>query len=98
MSYVIYETNTTYLARIFKNGYWQDAKSATKSGATRMFNNLVKAGKIDPATHRIVETSIFHAQIEKFVEKTNLLSGKKFVQRVNTPASCDPSTETYHSM
>lgn len=32
------------------------------------------------------------------VEKTNLLTGKAIQVSINTPASADPSTETYHCM
>lgn len=34
----------------------------------------------------------------KMVEKTNLMTGKKFMQRADTPRSCDPSTELYWTM
>ena len=35
---------------------------------------------------------------EKTEEKVNLMTGKKFTQSVNTPRSCDPSTELYWTM
>ncbi len=46
----------------------------------------------------IADSHVFHTTIEKQVTKRNLLSGKEFQQPINTPASCDPSTETYHCM
>ena len=35
---------------------------------------------------------------DRIITKTNLLSGVEFEQRADTPRSCDPSTELYHSM
>ena len=35
---------------------------------------------------------------DRVITKTNLLSGVEFEQRADTPRSCDPSTELYHSM
>ena len=35
---------------------------------------------------------------DRMITKTNLLSGVEFEQRADTPRSCDPSTELYHSM
>jgi hypothetical protein len=35
---------------------------------------------------------------DRVITKTNLLTGVEFEQRADTPRSCDPSTELYHSM
>ena len=35
---------------------------------------------------------------DRMITKTNLVSGVEFQQRADTPRSCDPSTELYHSM
>ena len=35
---------------------------------------------------------------DRMITKTNLLSGVEFEHRADTPRSCDPSTELYHSM
>lgn len=34
----------------------------------------------------------------RMVERTNLMTGKKFQEDVNTPYYCSPSSETYWSM
>lgn len=34
----------------------------------------------------------------RMVEKTNLMTGKKFIEDVNTPYFCSPSSESYWSM
>jgi hypothetical protein len=98
MSYVIYEISTTKFVRILRNGYWQDADYKTKGAATAAANRMTVEGKINSTTHAIAERSHFHAKIEKTETKRNLISGKEFTQPVNTPSSCDPSTETYWSM
>ena len=46
----------------------------------------------------LAEAQYFHMFIEKRVTKRNLMNGEEFTQTVNTPLSCDPSTETYWSM
>jgi len=33
-----------------------------------------------------------------FVEKTNMMTGEKFMERYDTPYYCSPSSETYWSM
>ena len=35
---------------------------------------------------------------ETYVVKTNMMSGKKFTERYDTPYYCSPSSETYWSM
>jgi hypothetical protein len=96
--FVLFNIETTRFARIFRNGRWQDAKfateSAAKSGATRMAK---KDRSFDISNHAIMEASEF-AKIEKTETVYNLLTGLPVVQSVNTPLSCDPSSETYHCM
>ena len=97
MSYVIFEKSTTKLVRIFRNGYWQDAVFKTEAAARAGFTRLRKAGKVHPMYFDILPADEFY-KIEKTETRINLLSGKPFTQRVNTPACCDPSSETYWSM
>ena len=46
----------------------------------------------------IAEAVDFHNNIEKSVEKTNLMSGKPYMERINTPACVSPASERYWSM
>jgi hypothetical protein len=46
----------------------------------------------------IAHSDNFHKNIERRVEKTNLMTGEKFTQPANTPRSCDPSSELYWVM
>jgi hypothetical protein len=43
----------------------------------------------------IVDTKSYKPRM---VERTNLMSGKKYQEDVNTPYFCSPSSETYWSM
>lgn len=96
MSYVIYDTTTTRFARVMRNGYWQDADYKTEGAAKRALTTIQR---VHPSqTFAIAERSEFHAKIEKQETKINLQSRKEFTQPVNTPLSCDPSSETYWSM
>ena len=43
----------------------------------------------------IVDTRHYQAPM---VERTNLMTGKKFMEDINTPYFCSPSSESYWSM
>jgi hypothetical protein len=45
----------------------------------------------------IVDVDLY-SLIEQQVEKTNLMTGKKYRESVNTPLHLSPSSETYWSM
>jgi hypothetical protein len=45
----------------------------------------------------IVDSKTFYEN-EPMVERTNIMSGEKYMERKSTPACCSPSTETYWSM
>jgi hypothetical protein len=98
MSYVIYDKVSTQLLRIFRNGFWQDAcfatESAAKAGLTRAVN---KDGEALREQYVITSVEEF-SKIEKMKEVRNLMSGEMIRIPVNTPRSCDPSTELYWSM
>ena len=46
----------------------------------------------------LADSEYFHQRIEKSQLKRNLMTGQWFAQPVNTPRSCDPSSELYWSM
>ena len=48
--------------------------------------------------YAIAETDYYAKNIERMVEKTNMMNGKKFMESINTPYFCSPSSETYWSM
>ena len=97
MNYVIFEKATTQIVRIMRNGLWQNAEYQTEAAARAGFTRLRKQGKVHPMYFDILPYDEFF-KIEKTETRINLISGKPFTQRVNTPLCCDPSSETYWSM
>lgn len=93
--YVIYnkETTSTVRARAYGKEYYA-SEAAAKAGLTR----LAKQGKIVADQHAVAELGYFRDNIEKYETVTNLMTGEKVRQSVNTPLSCDPSSETFWSM
>ena len=94
MTYIVYnkETTKTIRAKAYGKEYY-----ATEAAAKAFLTRMVKMGyrKEDFA---VAEISDFRANIEKYETVTNLMSGKPVRQSVNTPLSCDVSSETYWSM
>lgn len=46
----------------------------------------------------IAEIGYYADKIEKQVERINMMTGKKYMESVNTPRYCSPSSESYWSM
>ena len=108
--FYIYEKSTTYIiGKPDRNGvarpdHSQSYKTmaAAKAGLTR----IAKAEgllKTDPnyAEYRyaICEAELFHKLVEKKVQKTSYMDKTKtWMEPVNTPYYCSPSSETYWSM
>ena len=94
MAYVVYnkETTKTIRAKAYGKEYY-----ATEAAAKAFLTRMVKMGyrKEDFA---VAEIGDFRTNIEKYETVTNLMSGNPVRQSVNTPLSCDVSSETYWSM
>ncbi len=92
MSFVIYHDETTRLHHNPKRPTTQSwaTEGAAKAARTR--------AKLDPDVWLISLADHFFRNIELNVRKRNMQSGRWFTISVNSPASCDPSTETYWSM
>jgi hypothetical protein len=91
MTHVIYNKDTTRLLNT--------TTYATRSTA---WAGLTRAAKADctliKADYDVADYHMFHNFIEKQVTKTNMMSGKEYQERANTPISCSPASETYWSM
>jgi len=48
-------------------------------------------------TYKVVDGYEFNV-VETFVTRTNMMSGKTFQERYDTPYYCSPSSESYWSM
>lgn len=99
MSYVVYNTETTKTlsVRARSAGMWKDtwkSAGAAKAALTREANK----GRVNKDDYDIAELGKFRATIEKLVERTNIMSGKKYHEPVNTPGYLSPSSEAYWSM
>ena len=107
--FYIYENSSTYIiGKPDRNGvvrpdHRQTYKTmaAAKAGLTR----IKKAENLLPTDpnyadfrYAICEAEKFHRDIEKSVKKKNLMNGKEFMEKVNTPHYCSPSSESFWSM
>jgi len=67
---------------------------------------LIEKRDFDPVTHDYIQTVVqdkiaqgFLVLVhETFVTKTNLMGGKQFTERYDTPHFCSPASESYWSM
>jgi hypothetical protein len=91
MTHVAYNKETTVLLK--SNTYY-----ATKGAAKAAITRAAKAGKIAAADFAVAETNLFFNFVEKSTTKKNMMSGKEYTERANTPISCSPASETYWSM
>jgi len=100
MSFVIYNKETTriLMVRARSVGCYTDRWATEGSAKATLTRKEKKDAEFNRDEFAIAETANFFANIEKTETRTNILSGKEFTQGVNTPACCDPSTETYHCM
>ena len=96
MSYVVYHKETTRY--LITKGRWWKYSYETPGAAKAALTRAVKKGLVKREDYDVMEEDHFHKCVEKFETKHNLLSGKPFLQPVNTPLCCDPSSETYWSM
>jgi len=99
MAYVIYSNETTKLLGGSHKSY--KTLAAAKAAITRLRNKIPVAdlnADNDPLfVYAIAEINYFYTNIERTVERVNLMSGKTFRESVNTPYYGSPSSETYWS-
>jgi hypothetical protein len=98
----VYDRRSSAIVKSYKT------PAAAQAAITRAHNKYVRAfpyvagsnaHEDDPLTWMAAaEAAWYHSVIEQRVTKRNLMTGKEFTQSVNTPRSCDPSSELYWSM
>lgn len=95
MAYVIYNPKTTAIVteKSFGRGSFKTL-AAAKAARTRM----IRRQKFAETDLAIAESMNYLNNIKQLVERTNLLTGKKYMEDVNTPRCCSPFSETYWSM
>ena len=92
MAYVIYNVNSTRLL----NDKTYASMPAAKAGLTRAVNTTPEL--ISRENYAIADYSDFYTNIEKQVERTNMMSGVKYMEGVNTKGFMSPASESYWSM
>lgn len=77
------------------------AKATITRAAKKMGNYTGGLMLIDPShplyVYGIARADGFFATIEKKVVKTNMMTGKEYMESANTPLHMSPSSETYWS-
>ena len=96
MSYVVFETATTRFAG--KKAKYDEPIFDSIAAAKSHMARLIKSGKYTAEQLAVADYCYYHDEIEAIVERTNLMSGKTFYERINVPNYCSPSSETYWSM
>lgn len=89
MVYVIYDTRTTRLVRKANGDEFFKTTSAANRHVTRY---------LDPEQYGIADYDTYRDLIEAKVERTNLMSGQKYMESINTPNYMSPASEAYWSM
>lgn len=93
----VYEKDSTRIVKGYKT------QAAAQAAITRAHNKYAKKHigqhENDPLfTWAMADSKYYHLMIERKVVKRNLMTGEEFTTSVNTPRSCDPSSELYWSM
>jgi len=94
--YTVYNTKTSAIATVYKRGCTKSASYLTKGAATRFLNNMRKLRPND--NWEVTDTENYYANVERQVERKNLMSGEMYWESVNTPHYCSPAFESYWTM
>ena len=103
-TFVIYDMKTSAILEIRKANGQRSSHyygiGAARAALTRFSKkNAMACPKSDPTPkYAIAEREYYAKNIERMVERTNMMSGKKFMESINTPYYCSPRSETYWSM
>jgi hypothetical protein len=79
---------------ILHDDYWIIKTFDTLQGAK---TSLTRKWKAKYPNAVVVDSKTFYEN-EPMVERTNIMSGEKYVERKSTPLCCSPSSELYWSM
>ena len=96
MSFVVFEKSTTRYAG--KKAKYDKPIFGSIAAAKSHMARLIKSGKYTADQLAVTDYKNFHDNIEQIVQRTNLMSGEPFFERINTPHYCSPSSDTYWSM
>jgi hypothetical protein len=86
---------TAYTLEVFKAD--RRIKDGYRLVEKRDFDPVTK-DYIDTVAERLMEGGYLVKIFETFVIKTNLMGGREFTERYDTPHFCSPASESYWSM
>jgi hypothetical protein len=89
MAYVVYHKESTRIARRANGDEFFSTKPAAKRHITRFLN---------AEDYAVAEYTYYQDNIEREVERVNLMSGQTYTESVNTPIYMSPASESYWSM
>lgn len=103
MKHIVYSLETKKIIMVAGNGVgvFKPAIYKTKGPCTRLMNKL---GRDKVA---LSNTDDYYKEISPdhdengdvlMVERINIMSGKPFMEAINTPSCCSPASERYWSM
>lgn len=96
--FALFYAEDTRLVHVWRRGCWEDAVFKTHGACVQaLIRHVQKRPEEASKTFVILPYEDFR-KVQLFVTRYNLMSGKPFQTSINTPACCDPSTETYWSM
>ena len=100
MGYVVYNRNTTAIAsKVYKTHAAAQAQLTRMRKAAAGEWGVIRDAADDPLyLFGVAEVAYYKQHIEKTVTRVNLMSGKEYQERVNTPIYMSPASETYWSM
>ena len=98
----VYDKRSSAIVKSYKT------HAAAQAAITRAHKKYVRAFPYVPGSNAheddplfwmaAADSEYYHLMIEQRVTRRNLMTGEEFTQSVNTPRSCDPSSELYWSM
>jgi hypothetical protein len=99
-TFVIYDRKTSAILEVRLANGQRNSRYYGIGAARAALTRFSKKNDTSSAEwgYAIAETDYYAKNIERMVEKTNMMNGKKFMESINTPYYCSPSSETYWSM
>ncbi len=95
MEYVIINTKTDKPVTKYYGVVMYETESGAKCAATRLSKKTNILHQVMPYMDYIEK---LRAKPVKMVERTNLMSGEKYMEAEDTPLCCSPASEMYWSM
>jgi hypothetical protein len=95
MGYVIYNVKST---AIVTEKTWGKTTFKTLAAAKAARTRMIRKHKYAAETLAVAESTDYINNIKQMVERTNMMTGKQYMEDINTPRCCSPSSEVYWSM